>query len=254
MLARAALLLTLLTTPSHATTPNADLLLCIAADASESVTAADYRLQRKGHALAIRQREVVEAITAGEHGRIGAVYFEWAKQDQQTVGVPWRVIDGAEAAVAFGDAVEAAPVPDWMSNPVRNTSISEAILFCLDQFARAPVRAERWVIDLSSDGTHNIGASLSEARAKALAQGATINALVIVNTDNPYPYATHENPEGGLPAYFEREVIGGPGAFLKVADGYSDFDTMMRKKFVLEVSGLAAQEGGHPTPPERALK
>ena len=239
MLARLLALL-LLATPAHATAPEADLLLCIAADASESVTAEDYRLQRDGHAAAMRQREVVETITGGDHGRIGALYFEWAKQDQQTIGVPWQVIDGEETAGRFADAIEAAPVPAWMTNPVRNTSIAEAILFCLDQFERAPMHAARRVIDLSSDGTHNIGASLAEARARAIAAGATINALVIINTNNPYPYATHENPEGGLPAYFRREVIGGPGAFIEVAEGYRDFDILMRRKFVLELSQRTA--------------
>ena len=223
---------------AHAEPPKVDALLCIAADASESVTPDDYRLQRHGHAAALRKRDVVQVMTGGPHGRIGALYLEWAKQDQQTIGVPWRVIDGAKSAAAFGDAIEAAPVPEWMSNPVRNTSIAEAILFCLAQFERAPMTAERHVIDIAADGTHNIGASLPDSRALALDRGATINALVIVNSDNPYDHATHENPRGGLPAYFEREVIGGPGAFVEVANGYASFERVIRRKFVLELSQL----------------
>ena len=56
--------------------------------------------------------------------------------------------------------------------------------------------------------------------------------------NNPYDYATHENPQGGLPAYFEREVIGGPGAFVEVANGYASFERVIRRKFVLELSQL----------------
>ncbi|MEL6745872.1 MAG: DUF1194 domain-containing protein, partial [Pseudomonadota bacterium] len=188
--------------------PEVDMLLCMAADVSESVTPSDYELQKRGHADAIRHPEVVSAITAGRIGSIAATYVEWAKQDQQFIAAPWQVIGDEDSARRFGEAIDAAPTPPWITNPVRNTSISEAILFCLRQFANAPVTAARRVIDLSSDGTHNIGAELQPTRQSALDAGAVINALAIVNSDNPYPYVTHENPEGGLPNYFRHNVVG----------------------------------------------
>ncbi len=215
-----------------------DMLLCMAADVSESVTPQDYRLQKTGHARAIRQEAVIQAIEGGPLGRVAATYVEWAKQDQQFIAVPWQIIDGREAAERFATRIDNAPPPFWLSNPVRNTSIAEAIQFCLRQFDAAPVTAVRRVIDLSSDGTHNIGASLPHSRESAVAAGAVINALVIVNSNNPYDYATHENPEGGLPNYFERNVIAGDGAFIQVADGYESFARMIRRKFLLELSQL----------------
>lgn len=216
----------------------ADMLLCMAADASESVTATDYTLQKQGHASAIRDRDVVNAIRSGWHGRIGAIYVEWANHAQQFIAAPWAVIDGMESATAFSTKIADAPQPAWIRNPVRNTAISEAIMFCMDQFARAPVSAPRWVIDLSSDGTHNFGASLAVTRQNALDAGAVINALAIVNSDSPFMYHTHENPEGGLPYYFESQVIGGTGSFVEVADGYASFAQVIRRKFVLELSQL----------------
>ncbi len=144
-------------------------------------------LQKDGHSAAIRDPEVVSAIRAGRKGRIGAIYVEWANHAQQFVAAPWAVIDGMETATAFSTQIAQASPPAWMSNPVRNTAISEAILFCMDQFARAPVTAPRWVIDLSSDGTHNFGASLAVTRQQALDGGAVINALAIVNSDSPFP-------------------------------------------------------------------
>jgi hypothetical protein len=233
-----AVLATTASAQSPAASTEADMLLCMAADASESVTAADYTLQKEGHASAIRDRDVVNAIRAGWHGRIGAIYVEWANHAQQHIAAPWTVLDGMESATAFSAKIAAAPQPGWISNPVRNTAISEAIMFCMDQFARAPVSASRWVIDLSSDGTHNFGASLADTRQNALNAGATINALAIINSDSPFMYHTHENPEGGLPYYFESQVIGGTGSFVEVADGYEDFAQVIRRKFVLELSQL----------------
>ncbi|MEL6966713.1 MAG: DUF1194 domain-containing protein [Pseudomonadota bacterium] len=218
--------------------PEVDMLLCMAADVSESVTKADYDLQKKGHADAIRHPEVVAAISGGRFGKIAATYVEWAKQDQQFIAAPWQVIGNAQSASAFGKAIDTAPPPPWITNPVRNTSISEAILFCLRQFENAPVRAARKVIDLSSDGTHNIGAELAPSRQRALEAGAVINALAIVNSDNPYPYVTHENPEGGLPNYFRSNVVGGSGSFVESAEGYEDFARMIRRKFLLEIASI----------------
>ncbi len=217
-----------------------DMLLCMAADVSESVTPIDYDLQKRGHAEAIRHPEVVSAIAGGLIGRIAATYVEWAKEDQQFIAAPWQMIGDATSAQRFGENIDAAPQPPWINNPVRNTSISDAILFCLRQFTNAPFNAARKVIDISSDGTHNIniGAALQPTRQRALKAGAIINVLAIVNSENPYPHVTHENPEGGLPSYFRDNVVAGNGSFVEVADGYDAFSRTIRRKFLLEIAGM----------------
>ncbi|MDA8870389.1 DUF1194 domain-containing protein [Rhizobiaceae bacterium] len=249
LVAAASMLSTLMlcTMPAHAqnasndrsaSAEQADMLLCLAADASESVTEADYYLQKNGHASAIRDPEVVSVIQSGRRGRIASIYVEWADQEQQFIAAPWHIIDGPEAADSFSRQIESAPLPHWIRNPVRNTAISRAIRFCMDQFTRAPVSAPRWVIDLSSDGTHNLGASLEVTRRVALEAGVVINALAIINSDSPYAFHAHENPEGGLEHYYKTRVIGGSGAFVQVADGYASFAQVIRRKFVLELSQL----------------
>ena len=55
---------------------------------------------------------------------------------------------------------------------------------------------------------------MTVARDAAIAQGVTINGLVILSD---MPLATnpmHTHPPGGLTAYYENNVIGGPGAFV----------------------------------------
>ena len=215
-----------------------DMLLCLAADVSESVTEEEYLLQRQGHAAAIEDPQVIEAIKSGANGRIAAVYLEWAKQDQQFLNVDWHVIDGTSSANAFAKKISGSPMPPWIASRVRNTSTSEAIRYCLRQFQAAPVASDRRVIDISSDGTNNIGAKISVVRDEAVARGAVINALAIVGSKNPFPYATHENPAGGLGNYFEKNVVGGTGAFVHVAVGYASFAEMIKRKFLLELSSI----------------
>ncbi len=64
---------------------------------------------------------------------------------------------------------------------------------------------------------------MTEARDGALAQGVTINGLVILSE---IPLATnpmHTHPPGGLTHYYEKNVIGGPGAFVVEAESFEAF-------------------------------
>lgn len=221
-----------------ATDEPVDMLLCLAADVSESVTEKEYQLQRSGHALALKDPEVVSAIRNGRRGRIAAIYVEWARQDQQFVAADWHVISDAVSAENFAAEIEHSPMPPWISAKVRNTSTGEAVRYCLRQFAMAPVDAQRRVIDISSDGTSNIGADINAVRDHAVAMGVVINALAIIGSENPFPNPTHEQPDGGLENYFLRNVVGGTGSFVEVANGYGSFSRMIRRKFLLELASI----------------
>jgi hypothetical protein len=69
------------------------------------------------------------------------------------------------------------------------------------QLARAPFHAKRHTIDVSSDGTHNDGRAVTDARDEALAKGVTINGLVILSEQKPNWYSPHTHPPGGLDNY-----------------------------------------------------
>ena len=60
-----------------------------------------------------------------------------------------------------------------------------------------------------------------------VAAGITINGLAILN----------ETPD--LDSYYRERVVGGPGAFLMVADDYQDFIAAIRRKLVREIGGPA---------------
>ena len=69
---------------------------------------------------------------------------------------------------------------------------------------------------------------------EAVAAGITINGLPIVN-DRPNPWGGR--PPADLDIYFEERVIGGPGAFVVVAEDYTSFASAILSKLLLEIAG-----------------
>ena len=215
-----------------------DLMLCLAADVSESVTAMEYELQKQGHAAAIEDEAVISIIRNGVHGRIGVVYVEWADQNQQHLAADWHVIEDKASAAQFAESIRTSSQPPWINWNVRNTSTSEVVRYCMRQFDRHTNQNSRRVIDISSDGTNNVGHRIDGIRDHAVAQGVTINVLAIEDSLAPFPNGTHTRPDGGLVRYFKNNVAGGAGAFVHAASGYSSFGEMIKRKFLLELASL----------------
>ena len=208
-----------------------DLLLILAADVSRSVDSAKFQLQREGYAAAISDPRVLDAIRSGRVGRIGLTFVEWSGVGAQRVVIDWTTIGDADSAKGFGDRLLEAP-----RSFADRTSISGAIEFSLGQFARAPYDAPRRTIDVSGDGTNNAGRDVASARDDALAKGITINGLVILS-ETPLAWnPDHTNPPGGLDNYYRNNVIGGPGAFVQVAQDFNSFGQAIVKKMIAEVA------------------
>ena len=207
-----------------------DLLLVLAADISRSVDAAKFKLQRDGYAAALTSPRVVGAIRSAPSGRIAICYVEWSGADAQTVVVDWTAIGTETEAQAFVGKILAAP-----RRFMERTAIGAAIDFSVQQFTRSPFKATRRVIDVSGDGTSNVGRSVTEARDGALAQGITINGLAILS-EVPLPFnPQHTHPPGGLLKYYEDNVIGGPGAFALAADNHEAFPASVLSKLIKEI-------------------
>src|SRR5262249_30008814 len=106
------------------------------------------------------------------------------------------------------------------------------------QLERAPYEAARRTIDVSGDGTNNAGRDVKLARDEALAKGIVINGLVILS-DRPVPWnAEHTNPPGGLDKYYQDNVVGGPGAFVLVAENFNSFARASIKRGTAETALL----------------
>src|SRR5690349_8982450 len=103
-----------------------DLLLVLASDVSRSVDQPKFQLQRDGYAAALNDRRVIEAIQSGANRRIALCFVEWSGAGAQKVVVDWTLIDGAEAARKFSDALVEAP-----RSFADRTSISGALDFSI---------------------------------------------------------------------------------------------------------------------------
>ena len=208
-----------------------DLLLVFAADVSRSIDQPKFQLQREGYAAAIADKRVLEAITGGRNRRIAVSFVEWSGVSSQKVLIDWTVIDGPDAAKKFGDQLVELP-----RSFAERTSIAGGIDFAMGVLKSAPYEAPRRTIDVSGDGTNNSGRDVTLARDEAVGQGVTINGLVILS-DRPMAWnPEHTNPPGGLANYYRNNVIGGPGAFVIVAEDFNSFGQAIVKKLIAEIA------------------
>src|SRR5437588_11828362 len=182
-----------------------DVELVIAVDVSYSMDPEEQALQREGYILALTSKEFLRALREGPNGKIAVTYFEWAGQTDQKIVMPWRLIDGPEAADAVGAEIARAPY-----RRASRTSISGALRFAKPLFDNSGYRGLRRVIDVSGDGANNNGPLVVPTRDDVLAAGITINGLPIMLKRPNIGSIDIEN----LDIYYEDCVIGGPGAVM----------------------------------------
>ena len=205
-----------------------DVELVIAVDVSYSMDPDEQALQREGYILALTSKEFLQALRQGANGKIAVTYFEWAGQSDQKIIMPWRLIDGPEAADAVAAEIVRAPY-----RRASRTSISGALRFAKPLFDDSGYKGLRRVIDVSGDGANNAGPFVVPMREDVLAAGITINGLPIMLKR---PNAGSIDIED-LDIYYEDCVIGGPGAFVVPIREREKFIEATRTKLVLEIAG-----------------
>jgi Protein of unknown function (DUF1194) len=211
--------------------PNAMLVdaeLVLAVDVSYSMDPEEQALQREGYIAGLTSREFMQALRGGMHGRVAVTYFEWAGPFDQKIVVPWRLIDGPEAADAFANEIARAPY-----RRASRTSISGALNFAKPLFDGSGYRGVRRVVDISGDGSNNSGPLVTLVRDDVVASGITINGLpIMLKRPNSFTMDLER-----LDIYFEDCVIGGPGAFVIPIRERHQFKEAIRTKLVLEIAG-----------------
>ena len=211
-----------------------DLLLVLASDVSRSVDTRKFQLQREGYAAALSNPRVIDAIRSGPHGKIAICFVEWSGATSLKLVIDWTVVSDAASARKIGDQMIELP-----RSFADRTSISAGLEFSMVQLERSPYRAVRRTIDVAGDGTNNSGRDINSVRDEVLAKGVTINGLVILS-ETPLPWnPEHTNPPGGLEGYFRNNVIGGPGAFVMVAENHGSFGQAIAKKMIAEIAWVA---------------
>lgn len=209
-----------------------DLELVLAADGSGSIDDEELALQRQGYADAVNDPKILSLMTGGLYGKTAIAYVEWGSAASVHTIVDWTVIDGPESARAFADALMSAPrqARGW-------NSISTAIDYSVALIETNAYDGIRRIIDVSGDGPNYGGRPVTVSRDDAVAQGITINALVVKSRGGGY------RGPGGIPLdeHYRRDVIGGMGAFVQIADENLSFAEAVRNKMLLEVASTASQ-------------
>jgi len=210
------------------TTIRVDVELVIAVDVSYSMDPDEQALQREGYVLALTSPEFLRALREGTNGKIAVTYFEWAGQYDQKILMPWRLIDGPEAADAVANEIARAPY-----RRASRTSISGGLRFAKPLFDNSGYRGLRRVIDVSGDGANNDGPLIVPTRDDVLAAGITVNGLpIMLKRPNPGTMDIED-----LDIYYEDCVIGGPGAFVIPIRERAKFIEATRTKLVVEIAG-----------------
>ena len=123
----------------------------------------------------------------------------------------------------------------------KRSNIGSALLRGMQLLETNDIRGLRRVIDLSADSANNwSGPPIEEARAVVLSKGITINGLAILCRDvdcggRPVAYNLEEA--------FQRDIVGGPGAFVVTAGDMQSFAAAVKRKLILEIAG---EEGTGP--------
>ena len=198
----------------------AGVALVLAIDVSASVTADSYVLQHDGIARAFENPRLIDAVSAVPGG-IEVLVLEWSDPERIKVIVEWQRVAGVDSAVDLAAAVRRT---ERSSNGL--TAIGPDLLAAAAAFDHLPEPAARRVIDISGDGMANFGLPPKVARDHIVAAGISTDGLAIL-TEEPW-----------LEGYYHRHnVIGGPGAFVIVAQDCGSFADAMLRKFEQEVAG-----------------
>ncbi|MGC1494410.1 MAG: DUF1194 domain-containing protein [Sulfitobacter sp.] len=201
------------------------LALALALDVSSSVDAAEDQLQRGGVVAALISPDVEAAFFAADQPVALAVY-EWSGRYNQEILLDWTLIDSRAALVKAAETI---------ANSTRShndfpTAMGYALGYGAKLLERAPP-CLRKTIDMAGDGQNNEGFEPSVAYREFPFSEVTVNGLVINAAD-------YEG-EVGLIAFYQGEVLYGPGAFMVIADGFEDYERAMRIKLERELSPVA---------------
>jgi hypothetical protein len=210
--------------------PEVDTALVVSVDVSNSVDEARYRLQMDGIAKALEDPGVISAITTGPQSAILFSILTWSDRSEMTL--PWVRISSAAEARAVAARIRKLPRVKGeftcLSKMLRN--VSDKVV------PQIPAKANRVVIDVSGDGKDDCNPKepTEAVRDELVASKVTINGLPIL--------------DGGeaktIEDWYREHVMGGVGAFVIAANGYSDFERAIRQKFVVEISGNADVPSG----------
>lgn len=195
--------------------------LVLAVDVSGSIDAQEYQLETGGLAAALDDPSIAAALVADQDA---VAVVLWSGVGVQYLAQPWQRMESRADVARFADGVRAAARPQGYND----TAIGDAILYSIRLFGAVP-DCRRTVIDISGDGIENATNTLEDDRAKAEAEGVTINAIAI-EAGSSAAY---------LAPYFRYAVITADG-FVITAKGLPDYPRAIHDKLLRELTKPAS--------------
>lgn len=207
--------------------------LALGLDVSGSVDLREYRLQIDGLVAALGAPDVAAALLATPSAPVSIMVYEWSGPADQAILVPWTAVTDAAALAGVRDTLSAT----WRREASPGTALGVAMTLgarYLDE------QSDCWkrTLDISGDGTSNLGPRPRDVKDRIGARGITINALVI-GADAPATGDRRQAEIGELSSYFRAEVIVGPDAFVETALGFEGYAEAMTVKLKRELEGIA---------------
>jgi hypothetical protein len=204
-----------------------DLELILMADGS--VDDLEFLIQRQGYAKALRHPDIWHGIRNGILRRIALSYVEWSGPELQIPIIDWTLIEKKSDLEDFAKKLETLPRQLFTGG----TAIGNAIVYGANSIKSNLFEGTREVVDLSGDGWDRDGIPAAAGRDQAVKMGITVNGLPILDEFRV-----------GLDKFFVENVIGGRGAFSVPANGFKDVFFAIRRKLILEISGMPVKNNG----------
>ncbi|MPR11514.1 DUF1194 domain-containing protein [Microvirga tunisiensis] len=210
-------------------------------DFSHSVSLEEHWIVQEGLAQALLSPEILRAIQAGHHGRIGFALFGWHTTIMPLL--PWMRIGSADDAELAVQRIRAAIIEQIATEATlrraesrfgRPTDLSHALSSATAMLLAAPFRSRRSVINIIGNGPDNVNEDAQGARDAALALGFTINGVVLGH-----------DPD--VIAYFQQKVVGGPGSFVEHVPSPEGMAEVLRRKFINDIV-IGFADGSEPEP------
>jgi Ca-activated chloride channel homolog len=222
--------------PTAATETVTDANVVTGLDFSHSVTLEEHWIVQEGLADALQSPEILRAIQAGPHGRIGFAAFGWHIRSIPLV--PWMLIASADDSKLAAERIRSAIIEQIAVEARlrklekrfgRPTDLSQAIISASGMLATAPYRSTRSIMNIVGNGPDNVNEDTEAARDMAVRFGFTVNGLVLGN--DPH-----------VVGYFTDKVVGGPNSFVMHVPDAQVVTAVLKQKLLNDiVVGLAGR-------------
>ncbi len=209
-----------------------DVAIVVSFDRSESIDRVEAATQIDGLIYTLRHPKFHAAIAAGYFKRIALSAVAWSSFNKHELVMPWMQIGSADEAWIAAIWLEKFLGRRDIVPHGSQTDVAFGIKMAAQQMHTLPWWASKKVINMVGDGISNIGRIASIARDEALANGITINGLIMAQGKGIRV----------LSGYYRREVIGGPTSFLQLSTSNQDFAQAMLRKMTLEMVRLREEK------------